>query len=94
MENGDINDLRMAVILLERPGMGIRLINLLGYPIEGLIRALPRWLGQVIGYVAAKIVGIALHVALSTMDRKTHGRPFRWPHRAMVLLSGAVGGFF
>ena len=94
MENRDINDLRMAVILLEKPGMGIRLINLLGYPIEGLIRALPRWLGQVIGYGAAKIVGIALHVALSTMDKKSPGRPFRWTHRALVLLSGAVGGFF
>lgn len=94
MENRDIDDLRMAVILLEKPGVGIRLINLLGYPIEGFIRVLPRWLGQVIGYVAAKVVGIALRVALSTMDKKTLGRPFRWTHRAMVLLSGAVGGFF
>jgi hypothetical protein len=28
------------------------------------------------------------------MDKKSHGKPFQWIHRAMVLISGAVGGFF
>ena len=94
MEKRDRDDLRAAVNLLERPGLSIRLINMLGYPIEGFIKVLPRWLGQMIGNTATKSIGAAFYVALSTMDKKSHGRPLRLIHRAMVLVSGAVGGFF
>ena len=94
MEKRDFNDLRTAVNLLEKPGLSIRLINLLGYPIEGVIQALPRRIGQAIGNMATKAVGTAFYVALSTMDKKRHGRPFRWTHRMTVFVSGAVGGFF
>jgi len=37
MEKKDFKDLRAAVMLLENPGAGIRLMNLIGYPIEGMI---------------------------------------------------------
>jgi hypothetical protein len=94
MEKRDIDELRRAVRLLEKPGLSIRLLNLLGYPIEEIIKALPRWVGRAIGFTAAKTVGTALHVALSTMDKKNRGGDIRWIHRAMVLVSGAVGGFF
>jgi hypothetical protein len=94
MEKKDYNDLRTAVNLLEKPSLSIRLVNLLGYPIEGVIKALPGRIGQAIGSTATKAVGTTFYVALSSMDRKSHGRPSRWIHRAMVLISGAVGGFF
>ena len=94
MEKRDSKDLRLAVNLLEKPGLSIRLINLLGYPIEGVIQALPKRIGQAIGNTATKAVGTAFYAALSTMDKKRHGRPFRWTHRVMVFVSGAVGGFF
>ena len=94
MAKRDRDDLRMAVNLLERPGLSIQLINLLGYPIEGITKALPRWAGQAIANAATKAVGTAFYLALSTMGKKSQGRPYRWIHRAMVLTSGAVGGFF
>ncbi len=94
MEKEDRNDLRTAVHLLESPGVSIRLINLIGYPIEGFIKVLPRWAGKAIGKTAAKAVGTAFYAALSTMDKESPGRPFRLIHRAMVLVSGAAGGFF
>jgi hypothetical protein len=94
MEKKDYNDLRMAVNLLEKPSLSIRLVNLLGYPIEGVIKALPGRIGQAIGSTATKAVGTTFYAALSTMDKKSHRKPFRWFHRAMVLVSGAVGGFF
>jgi len=94
MEGKDYKDLRTAVYLLEKPGLSIRLINLLGYPIEGIMKSLPSWIGKVLGYMATRAVGTAFYVALSTMKKKRHGRPFKWGHRAMVLASGAVGGFF
>jgi hypothetical protein len=94
MENNELRDLRSAVLLLEKPGAGIRLVNLLGYPIEGMINALPRGIGRAIGYMASKGVGTAFRIALSTMNKRGHGRPSQWVHRTMVLVSGAVGGFF
>jgi EcsC protein family len=94
MEEKDYNDLRTAVNLLEKPGVSIRLINLLGYPIERIIKSLPAWIGKVIGYMATRAVGTVFYLALSTMDKKRHGEPFCWSHRAMVFVSGAAGGFF
>jgi len=94
MEKRDSNDLRTAVNLLEEPGVGVRLINLLGYPIEGIIKVLPRRIWQALGNRMTKAVGTAFYAALSTMDKKSHGRPFRLTRRAMVLVSGAVGGLF
>ena len=94
MEEQDRNDLRTAVNLLENPGLSFRLINLLGYPIEGFIKALPRWVRKPIGNTLTKVVGTAFYTALSTMDKKSRHRPFRLIHRTMVLVSGAVGGFF
>jgi hypothetical protein len=70
MEKKDQNDLRRAVHLLENPGLSIRLINLLGYPIEGFINVLPRWMGQAIGNTAAKALGTVFYAALFTMDKK------------------------
>ncbi len=94
MEKKDRSDLRIAVHLLENPGLSIRLINLLGYPIEGIIKVLPGRIGRAIGNAAIKAVGTSFYAALSTMDKKGRSSPFRSLHRAMVMVSGAVGGFF
>ena len=94
LTKGDRNDLRRAVVLLEKPGLGIRLMNLIGYPIEGFIKILPAWVRWVIEKQATRALGTAFHVAMSSLDRKGQGRPFPWIHRVMVLASGAVGGFF
>jgi len=94
MEKKDFDDLRTAVMLLEDPSAGIRLMNLIGYPIEGMIKVLPRWIGRPIGKSIANTVGQFFYVALCTMDKKACERPFRFIHQAMVVVSGAIGGFF
>ena len=94
MEEKDLYDLTRAVVLLEKPGLGIRIISLIGYPIEGVLNALPKRLAGAIGNFAAKAVGTAFYTALRTMNKKSRGKPLRWPHRLLVFLSGAVGGFF
>ncbi len=94
MEERDRNDLRTAVNLLENPGLSFRLINLLGFPVEGFIKALPGWIRKAIANTVTKAVGTAFYAALSTMDTRSRRRPFRVIHRTMVLVSGAVGGFF
>jgi hypothetical protein len=52
---------------LEEPGVGVRLINLLGYPIEGIIKVLPRQIGRALANTVAKAVGTAFYAALSTI---------------------------
>jgi hypothetical protein len=94
MEAKDLDDLEEAVHLLETPGLLIRLTNLLAYPIEGVMRVLPKWVGRAIGKMAAGAVGTALCYALATMDRGCRRRPFPGIHQMLVLFSGAAGGFF
>ncbi len=93
MEEKDFNDLKTAVMLLEDTGIGIRLMNLIGYPIEAMINALPRMIGRPIGKAVANTAGQLFYVALCTMNKKCD-RPFRFIHEAMVVVSGAIGGFF
>lgn len=94
MEEQDRNDLRAAVRLLENPGLSFQLVNLLGYPIGGFIKSLPKWMRKAIGNVVTKAIATTFRTALSTMDRKRRQGPSRLIHQAMVLASGAVGGFF
>ena len=65
MKERDYNDLRTAVNLLEEPGVGVRIVNLLGYPIEGIIKVLPRRIGQALANRMTKTVGMAFYAALS-----------------------------
>jgi len=92
MHKKDLDDLRTAVMLLE--DIGIQLMNLIGYPIEGMINVLPRGIGRPIGKAVANAVGQFFYAALCTMNKKKSGRPFRLVHQAMVVASGAIGGFF
>jgi hypothetical protein len=94
MEERDRNDLRTAVILLERPRPSIRLVSLVGYPIEGILRALPGWISRAIRHLTARAVGTIFYYALCTLDKKSTARPFSLLHRMVVLVSGFVGGFF
>ena len=94
MEKKDFNDLKTAVMLLEDTGIGIRLMNLIGYPIEATINVLPRIIGRPIGKAVSNTVGQLFYVALCTMNKKKCDRPFRFIHQAMVVVSGAIGGFF
>ena len=94
MEKKDFDDLRTAVMLLEDTGIGIRLMNLIGYPIEATINALPRMIGRPIGKAVSNTVWQLFYAALCTMNKKKRDRPFRFIHEAMVVISGAIGGFF
>ncbi len=94
MEKKDLNDLRTAVVLLEDIDIGMRLMNLIGYPIEAAIDALPRMIGRPIGKAVSNTVGQLFYIALCTMNKKKRHRPFRFIHEAMVVASGAIGGFF
>ncbi len=94
MEKKDLNDLKTAVRFLEDPGAGIRLMNLIGYPIEGMIKVLPGGIRRLIEKAVANTMAQFFYAALCTMHKKKCDRPFRFVHEVMVVMSGAVGGFF
>jgi hypothetical protein len=94
VDEKDIEELKTAAGLLEHPSIWIRLINLLGYPIERAVKRLPGSLSRIIQRATGGFLGRALSVALSTMHPRDQEGPLKWRDRAFVVLTGAAGGFF
>lgn len=94
MDAVDLRCLDGAVRALERPGWTMRLVNLIGMPIEAATRLLPARAGALVTRATHTAVRKALVTAISTMGT-SHPRPAsRWLHRVAVAGSGGVGGFF
>jgi hypothetical protein len=90
----DREALRAAKRSLEDPGLAAKLANLLGAPLEGLIKNLPRTWSSVITRATAKALHLALDTALITVATQ-RSRPSRDRlHTLMVAGTGAVGGAF
>jgi hypothetical protein len=93
-ETKDLQDLKSAVHWLEHPGWAIRLINFLGAPIEALIRILPRPLSLMIRWLTERALGKSLELAIATLGKRATPGPSLGTHRGLVMLSGALGGFW
>ncbi len=89
----DLAALRIAVRLLEHPGLAARLTNLVGKPIDLISNALPAAASRAITAATAKGLEAALKVALRTMQRVPHASS-QFLHRALATASGAAGGAF
>jgi hypothetical protein len=92
----DLHDLAQARRLLEAPGFAIEVANLLGAPIEHVLRKrLPRPIGALVHKAAGAAVGAAYRAAVATLRKDTAGTPARrWLHRSLAIGAGAAGGFF
>ncbi len=87
----DLEDLRLAVDLLENPGLAARLADLIGTPIEKLMDMLPDAAGKMIGALTEKALGAALDLAVATMAKgKCQASPRT--HKLASAVAGAVGG--
>jgi hypothetical protein len=89
----DLEALRSAVRSLEHPSLAGRLTNLVGKPVELIGYALPSFASKAIVSATSKGLEAALKVALRTLppSPRTHSQML---HRALVTVSGAVGGTF
>lgn len=88
---GELADLRRAVALLERPGLAIRLADLLGKPLEAGLRRLPAGWQERAAQASRLALAKALDLALKT--RRPGGRASRdGLHRLLAAGSGAAGG--
>lgn len=94
MTNEDIETLRKAKKLLENPGLGIKIANVLGKPIEKGMELLPeKWSGE-IGNATKKALEVTLDIAVKTMDKGINSKSQDLLHKIVVLSTGAAGGFF
>lgn len=94
LESEDLQNLALAVELLEHPGLAARLTGAIGMPIEKALTLLPEgWAGAVHEATRAAIER-ALRVAVATLRRDSPGRSAETAHKLMSGVSGAVGGFF
>lgn len=93
MDSDDLKSLEAAVGVLERPTFAMRIVNLIGVPIEAATKLLPTRAAAVVSRATTLAVRKALVAAVSTMGKKRRSTS-KWLHRAAVVSSGGVGGFF
>jgi hypothetical protein len=88
----DINDLRLAKLRLENPGLASRIADLFGKPIDAGLKALPADWNRMASEIARKALLKALEVAIRTLGEETPGRSHDRLHRILVTGSGIAGG--
>lgn len=94
MTKQDLEDLERAKHLLENPGFGARIINLLGAPIEKGFRMLPAGWNDKVQSATRAALDKALHVAVETLDPSPRRTSSDILHKIAVAATGAAGGAF
>ena len=92
----EIEEIKAAAGILERPGLAARICDVFGAPIEKGFAMLPKKWEMTVSDTARKSIERALHLALWTMDQNRPGPATpanRW-HKLAVGASGAAGGAF
>lgn len=90
----DAADLRRAVALLETPSVTIRIVNLVGVPIEWGVSRLPKSALKKVQSIAQAALCKSVTVALRTMDDMPRREASPRLHKIATAATGAVGGFF
>jgi hypothetical protein len=88
----DREALRRAVLALEGPSYVARLSSLAGRPIELLGQALPTAASNAISKATQAALTRALRYALRTIPKEEGRNPETRTHKALAMLSGAMGG--
>ena len=83
-----------AVELLESPGIFIRTVNLVGAPVEYVLKKLPKAAQEKINQATNMALQGALVMAVKTLNPKHHGTSSDWMHKIIVMATGGAGGFF
>ncbi|MGC4000256.1 MAG: hypothetical protein QM767_23575 [Anaeromyxobacter sp.] len=84
-------ELAAARRALDEPGLAIRLADLAGRPIDGLVKRLPEAARGKIDQATRKALSGALDLALRTLDGGAPRAPRDWLHRGLVVASGVAG---
>lgn len=90
----EMNDLKRAKTLLENPGLAAKVSNLVGTPINTMLKRLPEPVIATVNDVARKSIEKAMDVALFTIDKNEQGVSSNLWHKFAVGATGAAGGLF
>lgn len=90
----DLNELKTAKKILENPGLGAKISNFIGKPIESGLKKLPAdWNSKIVG-ITEKALSQAAEVAIFTMDDTPGVSSSNFSHKLAVMVVGGGGGFF
>lgn len=90
----DTADLKRAVSLLETPSVTIRMVNLVGTPIEWGVSKLPKGALKKVQSISQIALRKSVNIALKTMDDVPARESSTRMHKIAAAATGAVGGFF
>ena len=90
----DLEALREAKRVLERPGLAAKITNALGVPVEKALSVLPDGWSMAVSKATHKAIEAALRVAAGSLQNRKSGRSGNRWHKALVMATGATGGAF
>lgn len=90
----EIEELRQAKKLLEYPGLGARIANVIGMPIDKGFNLLPDNWQQKVSEATRTALLKGLEFSIVTLDSNSERKSQDWMHRLLVSTSGALGGAF
>jgi len=90
----DREALLRAKLVLEHPGLATKITDLVGFPIERGLAALPLGMQRAIAATTAAALRIALHAAISTLVEAPGSSASPKLHKLAAGIAGAAGGFF
>jgi hypothetical protein len=94
LSSDDLQELRQAVDLLERPGFAARASNMVGSPIETALQTLPPSVATMMQQATRNAIAKSLDIAIVTLDDDPRRPPAQNAHKVLSGVSGAIGGFF
>lgn len=90
----ELKDLARAKAILENPRFAMRILNLVGAPIERVLAALPKPVAEAVGKNARLALDRGMQAAVATLDgSKRHKPPSNRFHKGVAMASGGFGGF-
>ncbi|KHD89207.1 MAG: peptidase [Bdellovibrio sp. ArHS] len=93
MDSVDLQSLRIAKELLERPGITARIAAKIGTPVEKGLALLPDRLQKTVHRAAEKSIHIAYDIAMRTVEPSTKKDSNNLGHKLAVAGTGGAGGF-
>ncbi len=90
----DVADLKKAKVLLENPGLAVKITNVIGIPIEKAFNLLPFGWSEAVGRSTRKALEIAMDSALFTLRTGERKQAATTMHKIVATGLGAAGGFW
>ena len=89
----DLEDLKAAKLILENPGLAVKISNFIGKPIEKGFDYLPQEWNEKIGLITKDALLKAAQLAVFTMNNTVGVAKRNNLHKLAVFFTGGVGGF-